>query len=510
MEKEKENDILKDFMTKLKDLVYSKNLKISILILTVLLGFFSKKAVVNAKENCNVLYSDQTKKEYNLSCENFDKGELECVTSINYTIIDETSSFDWVKYFPNINDLTITFATTDNSILKDIDKIKELKKLDNLHLKTDCNISITNENFSFLRDCLELKNLDIDGLSIEEGVLESLNNLEKLSLNSFRRISNVIDTDYSKLTFLKELNFKSSRPYDIPIYFSLDDYKILTLNGVSVTSEVDGCIDKVVEVNMELDHIVQQLNIDSDDSEIDKFNKVLVYILDSLEYDDDVSLATKVEQDNLKELASGFYSDGLLYGALNGDSAICGNYAALFAALSNRVGLHSYYLSNNKHAWNLVEINGENYFTDATWMDDASLRIDYYGFPSSCSKIIDAQTIIDRELTDYLDWYMVDPSNFESLDYDEEHVASNLPSYVNIVPVSSDSVIEKFEFSAGAKRKLAVFLIACSSIAIIKRNRDKKRRAIFEKYLRLIKNHEYNLEDNDSLKKKNLVYKKMK
>jgi len=489
-----ENNIFKYFMIKIKELLYSKNLNFSILVLSIIISFFSEKMIAKADVEHNLLYSDDNLNGYDLSCDNLPEEELKDITSINYIVRDD-DSFEWIKYFPNIQELTIIFDTSDKSLLKDIHKIKNLEKLESLHLITADNISMSEKDFSFLHDCSELKSLEINGLSVEKGVLESLDNLEKLSINSFCQVSNTIDTDYSKLTFLKELNFDNSKPYNISIFFSSDDYKILTANGVDITSLVDGCIDKVIDINEKLDYIVQQLDIDSNDKDIDKFNKIILYILDKLDYDEEFILANLDTQNGSKNLIKKFYNEGLLYGALNGDNAICGNYAALFTALAKRVGLNSYYLCNSKHAWNLVEINGDNYYTDITWLDDETLLIDYYGF--NYSKTLSAQDIINDNLTEYLKWYMVDPTDFTFIDQNNNHVADNIPSYVEIVPINNNhgSTTTTSNLDTKDYEFITDKLIIGSSFAflgsiVVHLNRKKKRKAIFNKYRNMIRNHE--------------------
>lgn len=299
-------------MIKIKELLHSKNLNFSILVLSIIISFFSEKMIAKADVEHNLLYSDDNLNGYDLSCDNLPEEELKDITSINYIVRDD-DSFEWIKYFPNIQELTIIFDTSDKSLLKDIHKIKNLEKLESLHLITADNISMSEKDFSFLHDCSELKSLEINGLSVEKGVLESLDNLEKLSINSFCQVSNTIDTDYSKLTFLKELNFDNSKPYNISIFFSSDDYKILTANGVDITSLVDGCIDKVIDINEKLDYIVQQLDIDSNDKDIDKFNKIILYILDKLDYDEEFILANLDTQNGSKNLIKKFYNEGLSF-----------------------------------------------------------------------------------------------------------------------------------------------------------------------------------------------------
>ena len=116
------------------------------------------------------------------------------------------------------------------------------------------------------------------------------------------------------------------------------------------------------------DEIIRSFNLDESATDEEKINAVLIYCLENLEYDSEVaSLLDSGRRDEVDY--SAFYAEGSLYGALENDSQICGNYAALMKALLHRLGIDSYYLTSENHAWNLVEVDGEYYYYDATWLD---------------------------------------------------------------------------------------------------------------------------------------------
>lgn len=46
---------------------------------------------------------------------------------------------------------------------------------------------------------------------------------------------------------------------------------------------------------------------------------------------------------------------------------ICGGFSNLGYYVLNRVGIKTKYISNESHAWNMVNIDGQNYLTDITW-----------------------------------------------------------------------------------------------------------------------------------------------
>ncbi len=73
------------------------------------------------------------------------------------------------------------------------------------------------------------------------------------------------------------------------------------------------------------------------------------------------------------------------YGALVSRTAVCEGYARALQLLLDRCGISSILVTgqakenNEHHMWNLVHINGENYFVDSTWNDNEDqLRHTYF------------------------------------------------------------------------------------------------------------------------------------
>ena len=342
-----------------------KSFKLKIFMLSILIGILSKNTdtFANQLNNSEIEYFIDT----------------ESVKSFEYFLKSGDNSFYWINNYPDIEELTINIETTNQKELEKLEKISNLKNLKKLKIFTKMNVSITNDNFAFLKNCKNLRELIIDGPSIEKGVIESLKQIKKLSINCFHKIFNNIDTDFNQLIFLDELNFLDSESYDIPIWFNSNNYKVLKRNGVNITSNKQNVINNVKIVNSELDYIIKTLNISKDESEIDKFDKILIYVLSNLEYDEYISQLMEAKAEETKKEARRFYENGFLYGALEMDSAICGNYAALLTALCRRVGVNSYCLCNSNHAWNMVEIDDNNYFTDPTLLDDEYISVTIKG-----------------------------------------------------------------------------------------------------------------------------------
>lgn len=367
-------------------------------------------------------------------------GDLAKIKELTMPVIDSDSSLDWLNYCTNMESMMLSLNCGNSEIMK---SVKRLDSLRSLSLMTNESIEFNDDNFPFVKSSKKLESIDLDGFNYEPGYLESMTQLKKLTLN----IGDKCDLDFKKLTFLDDLNFGDSLPYDIAIGFSSEDYKTLVNNGVSIAANNPVTIDKVVEINDKLDGIVKGLGLKSDSTDEEKLNAILIYTLDNLTYDEGVSEA--LVNGNADGLADEFYKEGYLYGALEMDSAICGNYSALVEALANRVKLNSYILNSNTHAWNLVSVEGNDYYVDATWLDGkvkdkevVSDKYDEQGRLVSRTISYDsttAQDVIKEGNGSELDWYMEDPTKIDDIDQKNSHVAVDVPTYIEIKPINEQS-----------------------------------------------------------------------
>lgn len=367
-------------------------------------------------------------------------GDLAKIKELTMPVIDSDSSLDWLNYCTNMESMMLSLNCGNSEIMK---SVKRLDSLRSLSLMTNESIEFNDDNFPFVKSSKKLESIDLDGFNYEPGYLESMTQLKKLTLN----IGDKCDLDFKKLTFLDDLNFGDSLPYDIAIGFSSEDYKTLVNNGVNIAANNPVIIDKVVEINDKLDGIVKGLGLKSDSTDEEKLNAILIYTLDNLTYDEGVSEA--LVNGNADGLADEFYKEGYLYGALEMDSAICGNYSALVEALANRVKLNSYILNSNTHAWNLVSVEGNDYYVDATWLDGkvkdkevVSDKYDEQGRLVSRTISYDsttAQDVIKEGNGSELDWYMEDPTKIDDIDQKNSHVAVDVPTYIEIKPINEQS-----------------------------------------------------------------------
>lgn len=331
-----------------------------------------------------------------------------------YLQIEEGYDLSWLKYCTNLKSLYLmSYVSYFNFDEKNCDFIKEMSNLDRLTLI----------GYQFI---------------IQPGVIESFVNLKVLKLPD---TSYDCDIDYSKLTFLDELYF-SADPYSAVISFDSSDYNTLIDNGVDVFFSVfeednEEALDKFKNANKKLDEVIESFNLSEDASDQEKLDAILIYVLDNLQYDSEVSEVVENNMD-YTEIASTFYIDGALHAFMEKDTAICGNYAALVDALANRLNLPSFVAVSDSHGWNIVCVEGENYYVDATWFDGAEMyRWDAVN--DDITSIENAEEKIANAGKN--SWYMVDPTEVNELDSKGHHDIINLPSYIIIRPIEDEEVI---------------------------------------------------------------------
>lgn len=393
------------------------------------------KKIVNIPEKFKKIITDEIGKSDNDNVTISDLNNFNPVYYFNIDV-DENDDLSWLNYCNNLLTLTITFDNCNS--LNPLKKINELRSLEHLILINNNNdgLDFTNTNvINFIKESNSIRILSLSGFNIEPGILENLKNLERLSIGNGKDMN----IDYSELTFLSSLEITDG-PYTAATYITNGDISVLQKNGVSISGTTDDFLEKLESVNFKIDEIVQSLDIKETDSEQEKLNKILIYVLENCIYDPDV-------KNNTSDDILSFYEGGRLYGALEKDTQICGNYSALVCALCKRVNLKANYIVDNNHAWNLVKINNQEYFVDSTWLDDEYFVTqtkmqdpegnsnDYIYKKVSALDLLKSKDYDSLKMT----WYMVDPYNFSYIDQNVTHITNNIPSYIKVTPALKEN-----------------------------------------------------------------------
>ena len=354
------------------------------------------------------------------------KKDLEKVKKL-FFYIDKKDSLEFLKYCDNLEHLTIGCKDSDTTVLKTMPKLKNLKYI---RVLTYDNTGIITDDFSkFFKNIDGVEEFEISGPSLGPNTVEQLKDVETLSFTGSKNV----DIDYSKLK-IKTLDLSECGTYNIPFILDNKTYKKLPDYGIKVKFDSEKQKQKYLDISKRLDDIVKKLDIKKTDNDKEKLDKVLIYVLSSLTYDERVDTEKDPGEDY-------FYKDGDLYGALERKTSICGNYAALTKALLEKAGVETYYASSSFHAFNLVKVEGKLYCLDSTWIDGSNNikakipvvnennEIISYKNGTENDKVI--QEIEDGLGPNY-EWYLTDPSldNMKELDPDGNHNYVGFPTYM--------------------------------------------------------------------------------
>ncbi|MBR1377210.1 MAG: hypothetical protein IJ565_05345 [Bacilli bacterium] len=358
--------------------------------------------------------------------------DLEHITGFVLLVKDD-DNYDFLNYMPNLETLIIT----DESKTYKFNNIdgSRFKKSMSINIKSFSeDITFSESRYPFLKDIPHIETLTIGSkekaMNIDSTYLESLKNIDNLDLG----ISVISNLHYKDLTHLKSLSL-NGKPYDIAMYFNNKDLNKLEDANVDIRTDD---MSTLRMVNNEIDEIVKSLNLSDDAKEQEKLNAILEYVLENYTYDEEVSeLLANNERDKIDH--SKFYEKGEMMGAFESDTQICGNYAAVTTALSHSLGLDTYLMLSNNHAWNAIRIGDYYYYVDPTWIDGKDTYIpdkeatmlDENGKVTMKTYSFKVQPIEylfqegNQEEIDKLSWYLEDPT--EIVDSSKE---SHKPRYM--------------------------------------------------------------------------------
>lgn len=128
--------------------------------------------------------------------------------------------------------------------------------------------------------------------------------------------------------------------------------------------------EEIISINYVVENKIKDIIKDNMTTE-DKIKKIHDYVIDSTKYD-------TLKTDNIHDDT---YKSNTAYGVLIQGYGICSGYSDTISIFLNALGIENYKISNDKHIWNLVYINGIWTHLDATWDDpisDKNLNRDTY------------------------------------------------------------------------------------------------------------------------------------
>ena len=321
--------------------------------------------------------------------------------------INKNSDISWLNYCSNLDELELKIST--ESALKQIKGLNVYKLILSTGSYYKGKGSIIDERFfSFLKNCPNLSILEIDSsaFSINSDFLQKIsreNGGLYLRIDYLSGSSQKINIDALKSFKRIEFNLDNGNGmYDIPIIFSKEEFNYifnsetfsvrdengyLILDSGSLTDKYKDYVKEVNKIYDQIDKIISTLNINEKMSDKEKLSAVLEYVLQNLTYNEDsakiqreqgvqVDILGNLNEDLAEEMKKS-YTDGFLYGVFNENGKpVCGNYSALMKTLLTKVGVESYMVRSSKHVYNLVNVDGEYYYVDATFLDNDTIDLD--------------------------------------------------------------------------------------------------------------------------------------
>lgn len=358
------------------------------------------------------------------------KADLESLESLQLLMEDESDTLSFVNDCTSITEFYLA-SLSDN-----IDAIKQIGKLDKLDSFTFDNgsdtVDLNVRNCNFLYNNDKINTLKIYGNAmVEPELVYSMPNLERVDIE----LRETMPLDLKKIPSLK-ITYIYGEPYDISINMTVNDIDYLLEKGIVVYIN-DESFKTMKDIDRKLNNIISTLNITENSSDQEKLDAIIVYALENFTYDNVVDSMYSYDPKR-EEIIKSFYVDGYLYGALEKDTQICGNYAAFVSAVAARVGLECYMMMSDIHCWNLVKIDGYYYYVDTTWMDN--------NLHSDGSSMVKAEELFERDDREHIKWYLDEPRSYA--DYD--HLCYNYPEYLEdeLSEAVSKGVYERKPFSA--------------------------------------------------------------
>lgn len=275
------------------------------------------------------------------------------------TIYENNVDIEDLKYNQNLSFISFNTCTLSNTQCLP-NSIETIFVNDSTITDTETIIPYYTTNVYFIKSLannIRLKNPSIlEKLYITSDVMLDMNNLKDC-------------TNLKEITILVSSNIKNAHILGtLPALeaIHLDEYAAIWLDMDTLSKLPLSEEDKVIvgDLISKIDSIANTLVPDKNISEKEKINKITLYLLEKLDYDYDAIEAPDETDDRVET-----YNAYPLSTSLEGDLGICINYSAMYQALSNRIGLDTYQMFNDVHAWNATNVDGEYKGYDLTYLE---------------------------------------------------------------------------------------------------------------------------------------------
>lgn len=209
--------------------------------------------------------------------------------------------------------------------------------------------------------------IDNDQFNDDTSYLYYYNNLSTKEKEIYSSIYNCL-IDYQSKIELPSADYEQI--VSINEYVLYDHPEIFYFNYFELQNQVDVCYykpiytynqDEVTELTKQLENIRNQFisSLDSNSSDYDKLKAIYNYVIEKNTYVDGA-------KDNQ------YITSALIYG-----NTVCSGYVKTIQYLCEAIDINSAYIvgkalndsDNSSHAWNLIELDGDYYYLDATWGD---------------------------------------------------------------------------------------------------------------------------------------------
>lgn len=294
------------------------------------------------------------------------KDDLKYIKTLVLDITEE-SNIDFLRYCTNLEELTI-YTREDNIEL--LNNLPVMEKLTKLSFAANIKTFGMQEAQTIIITAPNLEELILPvPMDYRNYTIERIPYLKKLTINP----SNNCDINFSNLYHLESLTISSNNPYNIAIWFNSEEYENLKKVGVKVGFLSELTEKKYLEISKKIDEIIETLPITKESTDEEILNASIEYVIKNFKTKENEEINERMY------LNHQHYIDGILYGALEKDTQVSGNYAGMIDAIFDRTTApsNSYILQNEYgYMWNYVNIDGKEYYIDGKQTDDAIFEYD--------------------------------------------------------------------------------------------------------------------------------------